>query len=132
LEPSIVRQQQRSFHVRRGGLAGTALVLAALAATACARSAPASQEAARIDAPQLFQQACARCHATDGTGGLPMAANGPRPINLHDSGWQRSRSDEAIAAAIRDGRGAMPPFADVLTPEQITALARHVRSLARP
>lgn len=101
-------------------------------AAGCAQSAPAAQEARAADAPQLFVQACAKCHADGGSGGLAMATNGPRPIDLRDPDWQRSRTDSEIAAAIRDGRGAMPPFNDVLTPEQIAALARHVRTLRRP
>lgn len=101
-------------------------------AAGCAQSAPAAQEARAADAPQLFVQACAKCHADGGSGGLAMATNGPRPIDLRDPDWQRSRTDSEIAAAIRDGRGAMPPFNDVLTPEQIAALARHVRTLRKP
>jgi mono/diheme cytochrome c family protein len=110
----------------------TALALSTAAIAACAQPAPASQQAPEIHGPQLFEQACAKCHGPDGTGGLPMAANGPKPINLRDPEWQRGRSDDAIVAAIRDGRGAMPPFDGVLTSQQITALARHVRTLARP
>jgi mono/diheme cytochrome c family protein len=58
-----------------------------------------------------------------------MAANGPRPVNLHDPAWQASRTDGEIIAAIRDGRGAMPPFADVLKSDEIAVLAGYVRSL---
>jgi mono/diheme cytochrome c family protein len=101
------------------------------AATACSRSAPAA-EWATIDAPALFAQACAKCHAADGTGGLPMVANGPRPADLTAAEWQRSRSGAELITTIRDGRGAMPPFQDVLNTEQITALASHVRTLKRP
>jgi mono/diheme cytochrome c family protein len=61
-----------------------------------------------------------------------MAVNGPRPIDLTAAPWQQSRSDAEIVAAIRTGRGAMPPFLDVLTAEQIDALGRYVRSLKRP
>jgi mono/diheme cytochrome c family protein len=61
-----------------------------------------------------------------------MAANGPRPIDLTATDWQQSRTDAEIAAAIRTGRGAMPPFLDVLTAAQIDALGRHVRALERP
>jgi mono/diheme cytochrome c family protein len=95
----------------------------------CARSAPASQDARQVDGRELFARACAKCHSPEGSGGLPMASGGPKPIDLRDPEWQHSRSDEAIEAAIRDGRGAMPPFNDVLSPEEIGALARHVRSL---
>ena len=97
-------------------------------AAACARSAPAAERTA-IDGRALFAQACAKCHAADGSGGLPMAANGPRPVNLTAAEWQRSRSDVEIVATRRDGRGAMPPFADVLKPDQIGEPMRHVRAM---
>lgn len=124
---------------RLTGLAGGAgrrlvCVLAiALAVTgaACSRPSPAAERVV-IDAATVFAQACAKCHAADGSGGLPMAVNGPRPVDLTSSEWQRSRSDAEILAAIRNGRGAMPPFEGVLTTEQIHALTVHVRKLKRP
>jgi mono/diheme cytochrome c family protein len=61
-----------------------------------------------------------------------MVADGPRPIDLTAGDWQRSRSDQELVAAIRNGRGAMPPFGDVLTNEQINALGAYVRTLKRP
>jgi mono/diheme cytochrome c family protein len=85
-----------------------------------------------MDARALFAQACAKCHAEDGSGGLPTVPNGPRPADLRAAEWQRSRADAEIVAAIKDGRGAMPPFADVLTTDQISALASYVRTLKRP
>ena len=97
---------------------------------ACSRSAPVPERGA--DGSALFAQACAKCHAADGRGGLPTVANGPRPVDLTDAEWQRARSDDEVIAAIRHGRGAMPPFADLLTAEQINALAAHVRTLKRP
>ena len=103
--------------------------VAAVSAAGCARSSQASDQAPRIDAGQLFEQACAKCHGADGGGGLPTVANGPKPVNFRDSAWQASRSDDEIASAIRDGRGAMPPFADVLKPDQIGELMRHVRAM---
>jgi mono/diheme cytochrome c family protein len=60
-----------------------------------------------------------------------MAANGPKPTDLGDGAWQASRTDAEITAAIRDGRGAMPPFKDVLDTDQIAALTRYVRSLPK-
>ena len=98
---------------------------------ACSRSTPAAERAA-VDAGALFAQACAKCHAADGTGGLPMAANGPRPVDLTSAEWHRSRSDTEVFAAIRSGRGAMPPFEGVLTEEQIASLGAYLRTLKRP
>ena len=54
---------------------------------------------------------------------------GPRPIDFRSADWQRSRSDMELTAAIRDGRGAMPPFNDVLSGGEIAALAAYVRQL---
>jgi mono/diheme cytochrome c family protein len=103
-------------------------VVCTLMTVACGGSAPAAQQkAGETDARQLFARACGKCHSIDGTGGLPMAANGPRPINFHEPAWQASRTDAEILAAIRDGRGAMPGFAGVLTPEEIGALTAYVR-----
>lgn len=106
------------------------LIVCTVASAACARPSPAGEQAvSRPDGPQMFARACSKCHASDGTGGLPMALNGPRPINFHDSVWQAARTDAEIVAAIRDGRGAMPPFGDVLKSDEIAALAVYVRSL---
>ena len=101
------------------------------AGAACSRSSPAAERTA-VDASALFAQACAKCHAADGTGGLPMAVNGPRPADLTTVEWQRSRSDAEVISAIRNGRGAMPPFQDVLSSQQVDALAAYVRTLKRP
>jgi cytochrome c6 len=99
--------------------------------TACSGDARAPEQAA-VDGAALFAQACAKCHAADGTGGLPSVPNGPRPVDLTADEWQRSRTDAEVTAAIRNGRGAMPPFADLLTNEQINGLTAHVRKLKRP
>lgn len=107
------------------------LILSATWTTvACSRSAPAA-ERPRADGQALFAQACAKCHAADGSGGLPMVANGPRPVDLTAPEWQAARTDAELTATIRNGRGAMPPFADVLDAAQVDALTAHVRSLKR-
>jgi mono/diheme cytochrome c family protein len=116
----------------RCGLALPLIVLGLCAgAVACSKPAPAA-EREKVDAKALFAQACARCHAEDGSGGLPMAANGPRPADLTAASWQAERTDAEVTAAIRSGRGAMPPFEGVLTTDQINALGAYVRSLKRP
>jgi mono/diheme cytochrome c family protein len=116
---------------RTGILLTAAMLLCAAAAPACSRPSPAA-ERRTVDAAAVFAQACARCHGSDGSGGLPSVANGPRPTDFTAVEWQRSRSDSEIASAIRDGRGAMPPFADMLTTEQIEALRSYIRTLDRP
>ena len=60
-----------------------------------------------------------------------MVAGGPAPRDLGDAQWQASRSDAEVLAAIRDGRGAMPPFGDVLSSEELQAALAHVREIGR-
>jgi mono/diheme cytochrome c family protein len=119
----------RGYRVARTAALATLVICAG--ALACSRPAPAAARTP-ADAPALFAQACAKCHAADGTGGLPMAANGLRPTDLTSADWHRTRTDAELVDAIRSGRGAMPPFADVLTADQIAALAAHLRTLKRP
>ena len=121
---------RRGSITRRHRVVRTVAFMMCTGVGACSRSAPAA-ERAPVDAPALFSQACAKCHGADGTGGLPTVPNGPRPADLTAAEWQQTRSDADLAAAIRNGRGAMPPFEDVLTSDQITALAAYVRTLKR-
>lgn len=60
-----------------------------------------------------------------------MIAGGPAPRDLRDATWQSSRSDNEVRAAIRDGRGAMPPFRDVLTAAEQEAVLEYVRGIGR-
>ena len=118
-----------TLRVCAGRVVRLGAVICVCAAAGCAQQAPAAdRQTSGPDAPRLYAIACSKCHGADGRGGLPMVANGPRPIDLHDATWQASRSDTEIVAAIRNGRGAMPPFSDVLKPEDITALAGYVRT----
>jgi mono/diheme cytochrome c family protein len=106
-----------------------AIVCVCAAGGACSAQVPASERAGVPDAAQIYARACARCHALDGSGGLPMAPGGPRPTDFRDSAWQASRSDAQISSAIQHGFGAMPPFGELLKPAEIEALTVHLRGL---
>lgn len=85
-----------------------------------------SPEEEKQAAASLFNRYCIRCHGIDGRGvwdipGVPDFTN----VRFH-----ASRSDDQLARAIMQGRGAvMPPFRGVLTLEESWALARYVRGL---
>ncbi len=101
-------------------------------AGACTPRVPAAESASRTISPkQTFERACAKCHGMNGGGGLPMIAGGPAPRDFRDAVWQASRSDNEVLAAIRDGRGAMPPFRDVLTAEEQQAALEYVRAIGK-
>lgn len=71
----------------------------------------------------VYEQICQACHMADARGGggagavIPALANNPR---LADK-------DYPITLLLK-GRGGMPWFTDMLTPEQMAAVATYVRS----
>jgi mono/diheme cytochrome c family protein len=71
----------------------------------------------------LYTKYCAKCHLEDGKGLESLS-----PPNFTDTKWQSANTDAALAKGIRDGEGAMPPFKDILTPAQINALVKHIRT----
>jgi quinohemoprotein ethanol dehydrogenase len=71
------------------------------------------------EAESLYAQACQFCHGTDGRG----AEGG---IDLRGSALTRTRD---IARVIIGGQNQMPPFAAMLSDEQVAALAAYVLEL---
>jgi cytochrome c oxidase cbb3-type subunit III len=73
----------------------------------------------------LFTDNCAACHQQGGQG---MVGFFP---NLTDDDWLYGGSYEKIHETLINGRrGYMPAFSEVLTPQQIDALANYVASLS--
>ena len=99
-----------------------ALSLVALAVIALA-SAPAAQAAA--DGKALYDAKCAMCHGKDGVA-KPMAKGS---ANLNDAQWQAATKAEAIEVVISDGKGKMKGLKGKLTPEEIKAVAGHVKTM---
>lgn len=72
---------------------------------------------------KIYEEICQACHMADARGGggagtgVPALAGNPR---LADKAF-------AIEVMIK-GRGGMPWFTDLLTPQQIAAVLTHVRS----
>ena len=84
-----------------------------------------SPEEEKTVAASLFNRYCIRCHGVDARGVWDI----PGIPNFTNVRFQASRSDDQLARAIMQGRGAvMPPFRGVLTLEESWALARYVRS----
>lgn len=52
--------------------------------------------------------------------------------NLCDPTFQSSISDAQIKQTISKGQGMMPAFGDDYDEAQLSALARHIRTLKRP
>src|SRR6185295_7723632 len=71
----------------------------------------------------VYKAKCQQCHMADGNSPL-------EPLNFADSKWTHGNTVEDLAKVIREGvpGTAMLPFESQLTPEEIQALARYVRS----
>jgi cbb3-type cytochrome c oxidase subunit III len=81
----------------------------------------------KIDAPGLFTENCVTCHGQNGRGrtfhGLIVGAQ-----NFNNLSWQVGTTDKQIIYAIQTGPGVMPAFEKKLSPTEIEALAKYVRT----
>ena len=78
--------------------------------------------AAPVTGEQVYIQVCQACHMADGKGGegaghIPALAKNKK---LSEPGYP--------IGMIAQGRGAMPPLADLLKPAQIAAVVTYVRT----
>ena len=74
-------------------------------------SYPARPPSAALGQP-LYETHCARCHGSDGRGGVPGARD------FTDLDFMRGESPASFYATVAEGRGQMPPFQDTLTSDQ--------------
>lgn len=77
------------------------------------------QNTQNFDPVRTFHQKCGVCHGRDGK---MMASGSP---DLTTSRFTK----EEIISIVTYGKKTMPPQKDVLTPEQISAIADHVLTL---
>jgi mono/diheme cytochrome c family protein len=96
---------------------GVVVVVGLLGAAAHAADAP--------DGKALYESKCALCHGKDGV----AKATAKGSSNLNDAKFQEANTAKAIEAIITDGKGKMKGLKDKVTPEQIAAIAAHVKTL---
>jgi outer membrane protein assembly factor BamB len=91
------------------------------ASAATAAPAAAADPATRA----LFARHCAGCHGSLGEG--RRSAHTP---DMRSAAWQHERANANLEEAIRKGqKGGMPPFENVLKPDEIRALVAFIRAL---
>jgi len=102
--------------------------------------APRIDTAARVDSTgaTLYARYCTGCHGAQGRGDGPNAASLPVPPARHASRDAMSaRPDDALydtiagGGAIMNRSPRMPAYGTTLSPAQIRALVRHIRSLCQ-
>jgi mono/diheme cytochrome c family protein len=84
------------------------------------------------DGQELFESVCAKCHGVNGHAVAAWKSKLGVP-DLADQALQARLTDEQIVETITNGSksGRMPPWKGVFSPEQIQALAKHVRSFKK-
>jgi mono/diheme cytochrome c family protein len=91
----------------------------------------AAAQAPPPDGAALYRQNCRTCHGLKGVPPQRMVAIYPTLKSLADSAYLRGRSADSIAAVMRRGAGRdMKSFADRLSPAEIAAIAKFVKTLA--
>jgi glucose/arabinose dehydrogenase len=89
-----------------------------------------------IDAEQIYNTNCGRCHGFAGKGDGPdAAALGVELPDFSSAEYHRQRDDEFLARVIHEGGSAlglnvaMPPWVGILDDREIQALVRYIRDL---
>ncbi len=101
------------------------LVLFGLFATLAAARAAAQAP----DGKALFEANCAKCHGSTGRPSPAIKKMFPE-IPLYGESFFATRSDADILAVLTNGKGKnMKPWKDRLSADEMTALARYIRSL---
>lgn len=102
---------------------GMVTLVGALTLRAAMTSPIPHPQATKIDAAALYKLHCQVCHGAAGKAPLPEMA-------FFEREWKHGTSSVQMGKIIAEGVKGTPmmPFKGKLKPEQITALAKHVRA----
>lgn len=82
------------------------------------------------DGKALFDVHCRKCHGATGSPSAAMKKLLPE-LPVWDASFFAQRSDDQLVQILRNGKGRnMKPFRDVLSPEEVLAVAKYIRTLA--
>jgi mono/diheme cytochrome c family protein len=82
------------------------------------------------DGSVLYDGKCALCHGKDGAG-LPNWRSLGQP-DFTSAEWQKSHTDEQIAASIKNGKGKfMPGFKSKFSEEETGAVVQRIRAFGK-
>lgn len=110
----------------RSGTWGTLIAVAILGLTFGAAPASAQEPSGAA----LYKQHCKACHGGKGVPSAQMLTIYPALKALADTGAFAKLATDSVIAAMRHGKGTnMKAFADVLTPDQMAAVAKFIKTL---
>lgn len=118
-------------------IAATALVVLAAGATVTF-AGPATQPASRRTGAELYNDACAACHGTDGRGTAPALLGFDTPLpDFTDCSFSTVEPDADWMAVSHDGGPArgfdrrMPAFGDAMTDAELQRVLDYLRGFCR-
>jgi mono/diheme cytochrome c family protein len=79
--------------------------------------------AAETKPSETYDKYCAKCHGDDGKA-KTMRGKSMKARDFTDAEWQAGETDDALIAAVTDGKDEMPAFGKKLTAEQIESLVK--------
>jgi len=91
-------------------------------------AAVVSTRAAAQDGKALYLANCKMCHGEAGKPSDGIKKMNPK-IETFAAAFFASRTDAELAKGIANGKGKMKPFKDRMTPEEIAAVAKYIRTL---
>jgi mono/diheme cytochrome c family protein len=112
----------RSFRTKLLRATIVASVLATFAIVVPSASAQGSAE-------KNYAKNCVACHGADGSANVP-AGKATKARDFHSPDVQ-NQTDDALAAIIAKGKGAMPMYEKQLKPDEIKDLVAYVRKLGK-
>lgn len=84
------------------------------------------------DGKALYEANCAQCHGKDGVPPEVLASRIKTLKPLNDPSIYQGVSEDSTVALLENGVGVMQPFKGTLDHEQEVAIARYIRTLAKP
>jgi len=97
-----------------------------------ARAAEARGPLQAPDGKAVYAENCKQCHGVIGAPTKSSLAKYEKIPNFQDSSFFATRSQDSVVKILKKGKGQdMKSFSEKLTPEEITAVAQYIRTLAK-
>jgi len=89
-----------------------------------------SAAAQGADGKAVYEANCRKCHGPAGSPSEAIKKMSPK-IGTFDAAFFAKRTDEDLVKQITEGKDKMKPFKDKLSADEITAVAKYIRTLAK-
>lgn len=81
------------------------------------------------DAKPVYDANCKKCHGAAGIPSKAMVTRWPK-LAAFDAAFFAKRTDDSLVEVIEKGKAKMPAYKTKMTPAEIAAVAKYVRTFA--